>query len=155
MEVTSTTEFADEYSLVLSDGTGAGFEMRKSILVVDDSEDIRELLSVLFHKEGTVYTAINGLDALSKFAGHRFDVIISDIEMPIMNGIEFHKNANPVYKDSFLFFSGTMKEEYIYYLLINNLEFFRKPNDVLKLKSAVQQKLQGYSLERGVNLKIR
>lgn len=152
MEVTSTIELTDEPKLVVSDRTGTGFRMRKNILVVDDNEIIRELLSVLLHEDGTVYTAINGLDALSKFAGRHFDVIVSDIEMPVMDGLELYKNVRPVCRDAFLFFSGTMNEDYLNYLLINDLEIFRKPYDVLKLKSAVQQKLQEPPQERGANV---
>jgi CheY-like chemotaxis protein len=117
-------------------------ERKKNILVVDDSDSIRELLSILLHKAGIVYTAVNGLDALSYFAGHHFDVIVSDIEMPVMNGIELYKNVGPAYKELFLFFSGTMQKEYISYLSMNSLTLFRKPGDILKLQDAVQKKLR-------------
>lgn len=128
---------------ISSKRTFTEYESRKSILIVDDSEDIRNILSVLLHDEGIVSTAENGFDALSKFAGNHLDVIVCDIEMPVMNGIELHMNVPPAYKESFLFFSGTMNREYISYLLMNDLTLFRKPRDILKIQAAVRQKLTG------------
>jgi DNA-binding NtrC family response regulator len=151
METISTSILTDKQRFVFGERSITGFESRKSILVVDDSEGLREFLSILLHEEGTVYTAVNGFDALSKFAGNHFDIVVSDIEMPVMNGIELYKNVAPVYKDLFLFFSGTMNEEYINYLSMNNLMLFRKPDDILKLRPAVQQKLQKYFLDGVTN----
>ncbi len=141
MEAINTPLFPGRQSPGSGERSVTGIYSIKSILVVDDSEAIREMLSMVLHEEGIVYTAINGLDALSKCAGHHFDLVISDIEMPYMNGIELYKNLEMLYKNSFLFFSGTMNEEYINYLEINNLMLFRKPADILKLQPAVQQKL--------------
>jgi hypothetical protein len=44
-----------------------------------------------------------------------------------------------------------MNEEYINYLSMNNLMLFRKPDDILKLRPAVQQKLQKYFLDGVTN----
>ncbi len=119
-----------------------GLNKYKNILIVDDNESIIELLSILLLDEGAVSTAINGVDALSKFAGKSFDLIISDIEMPLMNGIELYQyvtRINPKYKDRFLFFSATMNEKFTDYLERNNLMLLRKPEDILKLYSFVQK----------------
>lgn len=59
------------------------------ILVVDDEEIIRDSLSFILEKEGhTVETADNGLVALQKIEKEPFDIIITDLEMPEMKGIE-------------------------------------------------------------------
>jgi CheY-like chemotaxis protein len=58
-------------------------------LVVDDVSDVTEMLSVLMTHAGyEVSTASSALDALALAREHRFDVIISDIGMPEMNGYE-------------------------------------------------------------------
>jgi len=142
MEATGTSIHNDSRACVISEIPTPGCERNKSILIVDDSESIRELLSVLLHEDGIVYTAFNGLDALSKFAANHFDVIVTDIEMPVMNGIELYNNVPPFYKDVFLFFSGTRNEGHIRYLTLNNLTLLRKPDDILKMRPAVQQKLK-------------
>jgi CheY-like chemotaxis protein len=128
----------------------------KNILIVDDSESITRVLSAMLHDEGNVYTAINGMDALSKFPTKHFDVIISDIEMPFMNGIDFYKNVtilHPYYKEHFLFFSGTRKSEHLEYVSLNNLRLFRKPDDILILLSTVKMMLASATLENAINKK--
>jgi chemosensory pili system protein ChpA (sensor histidine kinase/response regulator) len=60
-----------------------------SILVVDDSISIRQVISRLMEDQGwAVRTAKDGLDALDKLKEGRSDLIILDIEMPRMNGYE-------------------------------------------------------------------
>jgi len=62
----------------------------KRFLVVDDSEDTIAMLTELFRVAGaTVMTANNGADALQLAREHEFDVILSDISMPEMDGFEF------------------------------------------------------------------
>ena len=62
----------------------------KSFLVVDDSEDTVAMLTELFRVAGAkVMTANNGADALRLAREHEFDVILSDISMPEMDGFEF------------------------------------------------------------------
>ncbi|MDA0706027.1 MAG: response regulator [Proteobacteria bacterium] len=57
------------------------------ILVVDDSKTIRRTAETLLTKEGCqVFTAIDGLDALSKIADHQPDLIFVDIMMPRLDG---------------------------------------------------------------------
>lgn len=59
------------------------------VLVIDDSKTIRRTAETLLTKEGcTVYTAVDGFDALSKIADHRPDVIFVDIMMPRLDGYQ-------------------------------------------------------------------
>jgi DNA-binding NtrC family response regulator len=63
--------------------------MADRILVVDDEEIIRESTSFILKKEGySVTEASNGKDAYEKFLAESFDLIITDLEMPEMKGIE-------------------------------------------------------------------
>ena len=65
----------------------------KTILVVDDEQNVRQLICKVLEKEGfTVMTACNGSEGLEIFHKNSIDLIISDIKMPEMSGIEFlHK----------------------------------------------------------------
>jgi twitching motility two-component system response regulator PilG len=59
------------------------------VLVIDDSKTIRRTAETLLTKEGcTVYTAVDGFDALSKVADHRPDIIFVDIMMPRLDGYQ-------------------------------------------------------------------
>src|SRR3954452_23639605 len=60
-----------------------------SILIVDDERQIRSLLSITFTRAGfQVTTASSGRDAVERCSGQPFDVVLSDVRMPEMNGHE-------------------------------------------------------------------
>jgi two-component system chemotaxis response regulator CheY len=66
--------------------------MAKSILAVDDSVTMRQTISTALAKEGySVLVANDGMDALGKLNGNKFHVIITDINMPNMDGIRLIK----------------------------------------------------------------
>ena len=68
--------------------------MAKTILIVDDSNSIRESISFLLIESGfNVYKAIDGVDALKFLDGKKIDLIITDLHMPNMNGIELIKKV--------------------------------------------------------------
>ena len=72
--------------------------MNKTILIVDDEQDIRDLIAYNLTKEGfSVETAANGKEALEKLAQAPADLIILDIMMPEMDGFEACRaiRANP------------------------------------------------------------
>src|SRR3989338_2730017 len=63
--------------------------MAKKILVIDDEELLIRTMSKLLEKSGyEVYTAKNGMDAEAMAEEENFDLIISDIRMPGMNGVK-------------------------------------------------------------------
>ena len=66
--------------------------MAKTIMIVDDSASIRTVVGIALRGEGyTVIEAINGQDAINKLTGQKVNLIISDVNMPIMDGITFVK----------------------------------------------------------------
>ena len=67
----------------------------KRLLLIDDTDFFREVVKRYLVAEGIeVETAVHGQDALAKIAsGDRFDLIVSDIEMPVMDGWEFAREA--------------------------------------------------------------
>jgi two-component system chemotaxis response regulator CheY len=75
--------------------------MAKTIMIVDDSASIRTVVGIALRGEGyAVIEAINGQDALSKLTGQKVNLIISDVNMPVMDGITFVKNVKllPAYR---------------------------------------------------------
>jgi two-component system sensor histidine kinase and response regulator WspE len=68
---------------------GASGQKRKRILVVDDSFTVRELERKLLENSGyAVEVAVDGMDGWNAVRAGRFDLVISDVDMPRMDGIE-------------------------------------------------------------------
>jgi CheY-like chemotaxis protein len=77
-------------SVMTAGAVELGVFAQKSFLVVDDSEDTIAMLTELLRVAGAnVTTATNGADALRAAEENEFDVILSDISMPEMDGFEF------------------------------------------------------------------
>ena len=75
--------------------------MAKTIMIVDDSASIRTVVGIALRGEGyTVIEAIHGQDAINKLTGQKVNLIISDVNMPLMDGITFVKNVKtmPAYR---------------------------------------------------------
>lgn len=77
--------------------------MNEHILIVDDSKTVRNLVAFIMKNEGFKVTmAEDGLDGLEKlFSADKIDLIISDVNMPRMDGFTFIKNVREqdAYKD--------------------------------------------------------
>lgn len=66
---------------------------KKKILLIDDEADIRSLFSELLGIDYTVMTAVDGADGLKAVFEKKPDLVILDIKMPRMNGIEVLKKV--------------------------------------------------------------
>ncbi|WP_407309135.1 response regulator [Pseudomonas sp. nanlin1] len=68
--------------------------MAKTILVVDDSSSVRQVVSIALKGAGyDVIEACDGKDALRKLTGQKVHLMISDVNMPNMDGITFVKEV--------------------------------------------------------------
>lgn len=85
------------------------------ILVVDDEEVIRESFRELLSMQGYAATiAGNGIEGLEQLEKGSFDLVIVDINMPKLDGIDFCREAikkYPYLKDKFLFITGDLYGE--------------------------------------------
>jgi two-component system chemotaxis response regulator CheY len=77
--------------------------MSKTIMTVDDSASVRQMVSFTLSEAGySVIEACDGIDALSKLNGGPLNLIITDLNMPNMNGIELIKNVRVDSKHKFV-----------------------------------------------------
>jgi two-component system, chemotaxis family, chemotaxis protein CheY len=73
----------------------------KTIMVVDDSISIRQVVGIALKQAGyDVIEGVDGKDALAKLTGQKVNLIISDVNMPNMDGISFVRElkTRPAYK---------------------------------------------------------
>lgn len=70
---------------------------RPSVLIVDDNEDLLETFSLILKRRGfNVHVAGSGAAAMDKFRAHPVDVILMDIVMPEMNGVEAFRRIKEI-----------------------------------------------------------
>jgi two-component system chemotaxis response regulator CheY len=66
--------------------------MSKTILTIDDSASIRQMVAITLKGAGfTVLEAGNGLEGYEKAIGNTVHAVVTDLNMPVMNGLEFLK----------------------------------------------------------------
>jgi two-component system chemotaxis response regulator CheY len=87
----------------------------KNILVVEDSKAIRSMIRVSLEEAGGFFVveAGNGFEALKTLPTRRFELVITDINMPDINGLELigYVKSNPAYRDIPLIIVSTEKSE--------------------------------------------
>lgn len=77
----------------------AGEIIKTKILVVDDEPSVRQFLRQVLSQAGhTVETVSNGTDALEKLNSEQFDLILADVKMPGMSGIDLFKQIQSVFQ---------------------------------------------------------
>ena len=87
---------------------------KKCILIVDDSSSVRQVVTMsLRHAGYDVIEGVDGKDALSKLTGQKVHLIISDVNMPNMDGITFLKAVKqlPAYRFTPVIMLTTESEE--------------------------------------------
>ncbi|SFP54306.1 GGDEF domain-containing response regulator [Hydrogenimonas thermophila] len=76
-----------------------------SLLYVEDDESIRDILSMILQRfVGKLYIAFDGEDGLEKFKRYHPDIVISDIRMPKLNGIDMAKQMKEINPDTAIIF---------------------------------------------------
>lgn len=78
-------------------------QRKRNVLIVEDHESNALVTSILLEEEGLTYDiANNGLDALRKFKKTRYDVILMDIQMPELDGIDTTRTIRKIERDESL-----------------------------------------------------
>lgn len=115
---------------------------KRRILVVEDDPAIANLLKALIRAEGEVVVAKDGMEGIARIQEGHFDVVVSDVEMPKLNGIEMYKQAldlDPNLKKHFVFFTGTRKPEHHNFFGLSNVIILPKPSPVSRLRKVINE----------------
>jgi len=112
-----------------------------NLLIIDDERDIRDSLSNFVQKLGhTVFCAENGNDGLQKFQDEDVDLVITDIRMPGMDGIELLRRIKKIQRSPVIVIvitgHGDM-DNAIKALKYGAYDYLQKPIDVRELAIAM------------------
>lgn len=114
-------------------------------LIVDDDDLFRELLVTFFCDDADILTAKNGEEALALVKTHCFDVILTDYNMPVMNGIEFLERAREIDSDTYLrsiLLTGSSDKEVKSFSERHGIRLILKPFSIFELEKTVNMLLE-------------
>lgn len=115
------------------------------ILVVDDEENAREGLSRILSKEGyTVETAADGKEAIEVIKRLSFDLVITDMRMPYMDGFEVLREIKKLDQDVgvIMITAYGEVESYLEAMNLGAFEYINKPVRVNELKRVITKVLE-------------
>ena len=117
--------------------------MASKILIVDDDDDFRGLLSDVFSQAGYQVTAVdNPHTAIEKFGKEPFDAVVTDHNMPEMTGEDLIKEIRSNEPNiPIILVSGYLNQDLIQNLKNVNTEIFHKPLNVISLLRKTEEKL--------------
>ncbi len=140
-----------EYISTLPDGGSLLQKVRrlksvsnKRVLIVEDNVAVARMLEVLTMDDAEVILARDGEEGLSHVQEGHFDLIVADVIMPKMGGIEMYKKAlsiDPTLEGHFIFFTGTEDSEELDFLQSSNVTVLPKPSPVKLICQVIDQVL--------------
>jgi diguanylate cyclase (GGDEF)-like protein len=127
----------------------------QNILVVDDEKQVCDLLAeALSYMGHDVRTAKDGVDALERVDDHQFSVVVTDMDMPRMDGMELIRrlveNQNDV--DIIAITGHTMKYKYTDVIAAGAADFITKPFTLNELEAKLNRLIRERSLRRELEL---
>jgi len=123
------------------------------ILVVDDEPGIREFLQIMLEREGyEVSSAVNGTDAISRFKKKKYDVVIADIRMPKVSGLEVLSSVKEISPETnvIMITAHASFESAVEAMNAGAYDYITKPFNVDEIKVTVSNALQNNGRSGGV-----
>jgi CheY-like chemotaxis protein len=126
--------------------------MKKRVLIVEGNYSVARMLDALADDEVEVLIARNGEEGMAYIQKGHFDLIVSDIEMPKMSGVEMYKQAaelDPSIASRFIFFSGTASAEHLNFVRSTNVLMLPKPSPVKVICAMMNDVLDSTTVPQG------
>ena len=121
----------------------------EKILIIDDDKALLKLLTSYLRRYYEVDSTSDGSDALLKISGRYYDLIMSDLVVPEVSGIEIYREAAKYDENiakRFLFVTGSISPEYEKFFEQEGLEYMSKPLSLPVVDEKIQEILgRGYT----------
>jgi two-component system, NtrC family, response regulator PilR len=121
------------------------------ILVVDDERSMRELLAIVLRREGyEVLLAENGRSAIDLLEREPVDILISDIKMPDLSGVDVLRAAKKIDQDilGIMITAFASTETAVEAMRLGACDYLSKPFDIDLLKMKVREKIENRNLRQ-------
>jgi two-component system, NtrC family, response regulator PilR len=121
------------------------------ILVVDDERSMRELLAIVLRREGyEVLLAENGKSAVDTLEREQVDLLISDIKMPDLSGVEVLRAAKRIDPDilGIMITAFASTDTAVEAMRLGACDYLSKPFDIDLLKMKVREKIENRQLRQ-------
>ena len=121
------------------------------ILVVDDEPSMREMLRIVLRRDGyDVVIAQNGTDGMERLRTEPFDLLLSDIRMPDISGVEVLRAAKQINPDilAFMMTAFASTDTAVEAMRLGALDYFTKPFSMDELRLKIRQHLEAKRLKQ-------
>ena len=128
-----------------SDGT------KPRMLVVDDEPSMREMLRIVLSRDGyDVVVAKNGTEGLERLKAEPFDLLLSDIRMPDLSGVDVLRAAKQINREilAFMMTAFASTETAVEAMRLGALDYFTKPFSMDELRLKIRQHLEASRLKQ-------
>lgn len=125
--------------------------MRISILIVDDELSMREFLTILLEREGyAVQSAANSTEALNLIKNNNFDMVISDVSMPGLSGIELLASIKTISPGSVVLMitAFSTAEQAVEAMKLGAYDYIPKPFKIDEVKILIRNALENRNLKK-------
>jgi two-component system response regulator PilR (NtrC family) len=135
----------------LADAAADETAIKPRILVVDDEPSMRDMLRIVLRRDGyDVVVAANGRQALSVLGQERVDLLLSDIRMADINGVDVLRAAKEANRDiiAFMMTAFASTETAVEAMRLGAVDYFTKPFSMDELRLKVRQQLEASRLKQ-------
>ena len=121
------------------------------ILIVDDEPSMRDMLRIVLRRDGyDVVVAANGAEAITILEKDRIDLLLSDIRMPDVGGVDVLRAAKKVNRDiiAFMMTAFASTDSAVEAMRLGAVDYFTKPFNMDELRLKVRQHMEAHRLKQ-------
>ena len=121
------------------------------ILIVDDEPSMRDMLRIVLRRDGyDVLVAANGAEAIAILEKERVDLLLSDIRMPDVGGVEVLRAAKNLNRDiiAFMMTAFASTDSAVEAMRLGAVDYFTKPFNMDELRLKVRQHMEAHQLKQ-------